>query len=292
MSLTPGDILDFEQFRQYHRNIQVGIYDKGGLAHSIRFDTSKHGEYPDQWIKEGEVLGYIGQGKDGNQTIDSRWNKAMINSMKKGHSIKVFETIPKSSPRKYIYHGEWHVIDYKYEYAPSGRRLVKFIVSKYLRDELKVDEDTREKVSNLNNDFSIVGFDVAEPPERCEAKVNRIIRDTHKANKLKELYDWECQICSQTLPKGNGNLYAEVHHVQPLGGNHEGIDDYSNMLVLCPNHHTLFDLGIIGIDDNFEIISSYDLACKGEKVYFRADHQLAEDVIHYHNNIILQNFKE
>jgi nitrite reductase/ring-hydroxylating ferredoxin subunit len=37
--------------------------------------------------------------------------------------------------------------------------------------------------------------------------------------------------------------YAEVHHLRPLGGHHRGLDRQDNMLVLCPNHHALFDLG-------------------------------------------------
>lgn len=43
-------------------------------------------------------------------------------------------------------------------------------------------------------------------------------------------------------------FYSEVHHIQPLGNEHNGIDSKSNMLVLCPNHHKMFDLGVLAID--------------------------------------------
>ena len=43
-------------------------------------------------------------------------------------------------------------------------------------------------------------------------------------------------------------FYSEVHHLQPLGNKHNGADNKHNMLVLCPNHHSMFDLGILAID--------------------------------------------
>jgi len=57
--------------------------------------------------------------------------------------------------------------------------------------------------------------------------------------------------------------YAEVHHLKPLG--QDGPDTDANMLVLCPNHHVLFDYGVIAInpedtknviDGNGKIISA------------------------------------
>lgn len=44
-----------------------------------------------------------------------------------------------------------------------------------------------------------------------------------------------------------GGKYAESHHIRPLGKKHQGIDHQSNMVVLCPNHHAMFDYGVIAI---------------------------------------------
>ena len=82
------------------------------------------------------------------------------------------------------------------------------------------------------------------PPEKVTATITRAIRDTALSNKVKEERNYQCQICGTRLSiRGRG--YAETHHVKPLG--HDGPDIKANMLVLCPNHHVLFDYGEIAI---------------------------------------------
>jgi hypothetical protein len=82
------------------------------------------------------------------------------------------------------------------------------------------------------------------PPEKVTTTITRSVRDTALSNKVKEERNYQCQICGTTLSiKGKG--YAETHHVKPLG--HDGLDINANMLVLCPNHHVLFDYGEIAI---------------------------------------------
>ncbi len=82
------------------------------------------------------------------------------------------------------------------------------------------------------------------PPDKVTATITRVIRDTALSNKVKEERNHQCQICGIRLSiKGKG--YAEIHHVKPLG--HDGPDIKANMLVLCPNHHVLFDYGEIAI---------------------------------------------
>lgn len=42
--------------------------------------------------------------------------------------------------------------------------------------------------------------------------------------------------------------YAEGAHIRGLGRPHNGPDDETNMLCLCPNDHFLFDAGAIYVD--------------------------------------------
>jgi len=82
------------------------------------------------------------------------------------------------------------------------------------------------------------------PPEKVTTTITRSVRDTALSNKVKEERNYQCQICGIRLSiKGKG--YAETHHVKPLG--HDGPDIKANILVLCPNHHVLFDYGEIAI---------------------------------------------
>lgn len=119
--------------------------------------------------------------------------------------------------------------------------------------------------------------DLPEPPPRCEAQVSRIIRDTKLARELKSLYGFACQVCGLRIEPTRGSFYVEVHHVRPLGGGHDGLDTHGNMLVLCPNHHAMFDFGIprfLSLQ-RIEIAgTTYDLVLK---------HALSEESIAYHN---------
>ncbi len=82
------------------------------------------------------------------------------------------------------------------------------------------------------------------PPDKISTTIMRSVRDTTLSNIIKEERNYQCQVCGIAL-KLKGKYYAETHHVKPLGL--DGPDVRSNMLVLCPNHHVLFDYGEIAI---------------------------------------------
>lgn len=81
----------------------------------------------------------------------------------------------------------------------------------------------------------------------------RIVRDTAVSRSVKELYDFQCQICGTRL-QCEGGPYAEAAHIRPLGSPHHGPDVIGNILCLCPNDHVLFDNGAISIADDFSLI--------------------------------------
>jgi hypothetical protein len=119
--------------------------------------------------------------------------------------------------------------------------------------------------------------DLSEPPPRYDAHVSRIIRDTKLARELKSLYGFACQVCGLRIEPSRGSFYVEVHHVRPLGGGHDGLDTQGNMLVLCPNHHAMFDFGIPRFLSPLRVEiagTSHDLTLK---------HALSQESIAYHN---------
>jgi predicted restriction endonuclease len=67
---------------------------------------------------------------------------------------------------------------------------------------------------------------------------------------LKAKYGYRCQFpeCKATIPLRNGHFYCEVAHIRPVakGGHSVRI----NLLVLCPNHHKMFDYGDLAIEVN------------------------------------------
>lgn len=88
-----------------------------------------------------------------------------------------------------------------------------------------------------------LAVDLNEPPGREEVTVCRIIRDSPLARRIKQLHNYECQICGQTILLPGGIRYAEAHHVQPLGAPHNGPDCEGNIICVCPNHHAELDYG-------------------------------------------------
>lgn len=117
-------------------------------------------------------------------------------------------------------------------------------------------------------------------PRRKSVEIIRIIRNTTKSKELKELYENKCQVCNQALPTKDG-YYSEAHHLQPLGADHKGIDDQSNMIVVCPNHHALFDAGAIAIVPKTLKIISFN----GDVIGFlsqKENHNIDENFIKYH----------
>ncbi|WP_340002069.1 HNH endonuclease [Oceanobacillus sp. FSL K6-0127] len=80
-----------------------------------------------------------------------------------------------------------------------------------------------------------------------EFLTSRRKRDTTRVRALKRMYKNCCQVCGEPLVDINGIGYSEVNHIQPLS-KHNGVDREENMIVLCPNHHTMMDMGIITIN--------------------------------------------
>ncbi|MDR6308148.1 hypothetical protein FHS66_001331 [Pacificitalea manganoxidans] len=106
-----------------------------------------------------------------------------------------------------------------------------------------------------------------------EVTVNRIIRDTEMARKIKALHHSECQICGLTIHLTDGRPYAEAHHVIPLGRPHKGPDIPSNIIVVCPNHHAMLDLGCIPLNPS--------------ELREVPGHKISTTSINYHNDQIV-----
>jgi hypothetical protein len=118
--------------------------------------------------------------------------------------------------------------------------------------------------------------DLGEPQEARRRRVEeyRILRDTTLSKTIKAFHENQCQVCGVALSLADGSSYAEAHHIKPLGRPYNGPDIEGNILVLCPNHHALCDLGAIHIA--LEDLRSHP------------EHRISREFIDYHNNYILR----
>lgn len=154
----------------------------------------------------------------------------------------------------------------------------------------KTKEDER-----LNIPFVKDGLDINKVslgclnPKRTKIMIGKINRSQILVSRLKKLYDNSCQICSLKLSLGYGKFYSEVHHIQPLGL-HKGPDIEENMIVLCPNHHLLFDKGAITIDIDNNRILHHDINDSVNNNNLNLKHRINKKYIDYHNkNIFIGN---
>jgi hypothetical protein len=67
------------------------------------------------------------------------------------------------------------------------------------------------------------------------AKVRRLDRSI--GEDLKSLYDFRCQICGENFGKPYDQRVVEVHHIDQFVRSMN--NDYDNLMVICPNHHTV-----------------------------------------------------
>lgn len=114
------------------------------------------------------------------------------------------------------------------------------------KDIQALDEVTRGK--NLDN--LLLEWEQrksSEAPEVIERKTNTIKRNISIVRHFKEKYKNKCQVCGFTFLQKNGNYYSEVAHIEPISLRKSGLDSPSNMVVLCPNHHKMLDLGNLNI---------------------------------------------
>lgn len=85
------------------------------------------------------------------------------------------------------------------------------------------------------------------PSLRVPTVVSRIARDSGVVRRLKIKYGFRCQICGERIELKSG-FYCEAHHLRPLGSPHDGPDVESNLIIVCPNHHTQLDYSAILLD--------------------------------------------
>lgn len=138
----------------------------------------------------------------------------------------------------------------------------------------KISEDKREYESGgkaSSNNISKVpkGQNIVK---RNLIQNERIIRDTKVSSWVKYIHGYKCQICGVVLEIGEGQPYAEAHHIKPLGNSHNGPDVVENILCVCPNHHALLDFFAVYIEKT--------------KLRHADGYEINEEYIGYHNSFV------
>lgn len=273
-----GDIFESRSalsMANIHRPLQAGI---SGTEKEGADSIVLSGGYEDD-EDNGDIIIYTGHGGRSNeskfqvadQTL-TKGNKALAISCERKLPIRVSRGASKNSSFApnggYRYDGLFLITEYWREKGRSGFnvwrfRLEKIINEKYSQEARPI-QIIKEPESNYNN------------TSRKEYVINKIIRETKTAQFIKQLYNDTCQICGTQI-KSPVSTYSEAAHIKSLGKPHNGPDTKENIICLCPNHHKMFDLGIISMDDNFNI-----LGLENEKLTINPKHKIDLDLIKYH----------
>lgn len=198
----------------------------------------------------GDEIIYTGEGgrdpASGKQIADQEiraGNKNLVAAFEAGEPVYV----TRGSGHKgnyspvsgYRFAGEYYIAEHWIEKGRDGFSVVRF---KLVNSDKFVKPATHSEQS----------------VQRVEIISTRIIRDTKLSKTVKEMYEYTCQVCNARIELPTGNFYMEGAHIRPLGKPHDGPDNLSNILCLCPNHHLMFDkycysinpesLELVGID--------------------------------------------
>ncbi|MCS0581005.1 HNH endonuclease [Massilia pinisoli] len=210
------------------------------------------GGYKDD-IDQGDVIIYTGHGGR-----DDRWrhiadqeltkgNLALVRSQLEGLPVRVIRGADRRNPYApasgYRYDGLFRVESHWREVEEGGFQIWRFRLVRETASSISVPSVPETTGIERGNRI----------PSRTTVTTQRVIRDTALARELKQRYDHSCQICGLRISTPSGS-YAEAAHIRPLGSPHNGPDTASNILCLCPNHHTMFDLGVFSINDDLSLV--------------------------------------
>ena len=251
-----------------HRPTQAGI---SGSSQDGSDSIVLNGGYADD-EDHGDVIVYTGHGgQDGrgrqvrDQEVTDSGNAALKISFEEQLPVRVIRGSggdPKWSPTKgYRYDGLYLVSRFWEAYGLDGYKVCRYLLERL--EQTKVIEATD-----------------GTPADRTTTIVERLLRNSALAQRLKKIYDWTCQMCGTRIESPSGP-YAEAAHIKPFGRPDDGPDVEANILCLCPNHHKLLDSGGVVVDGEWKVI--YVIDGRETGVLTRnSRHRLTQEYLEWH----------
>ncbi len=116
------------------------------------------------------------------------------------------------------------------------------------------------------------------------------LRNTLLGMEMKRRYGNLCQVCGIPVRLSQDRNYSEAHHLRPLGSPHDGPDVPGNIIVLCPNHHVMFDCGAAGIVPGTLLLEHNvaEVFTPGMILHLAPWHRLIHKHIQYHHERIFK----
>jgi 5-methylcytosine-specific restriction protein A len=129
--------------------------------------------------------------------------------------------------------------EYLVLYAGSDEQQI--VCDSITSDDIAVVRSFVDSKDIREDEFERAGeYDLTDSGARIETReqVVRIRRlDRSIGESLKRVYKYRCQICAENFGKERGVDTAESHHIEAFVKSLN--NDSENLLVVCPNHHTV-----------------------------------------------------
>jgi len=224
----------------------------------------------------GTLIKYVGEGRDADQTLTGG-NKHLDKSRVNDSLVRVIRGYRLKSSYKpdsgYRYDGLYRILHRQWITGEDGYKKVLFTM-----------EDVNPSACPWEDEWE----EVPEPmpagaPSRATITSSRIIRDTKRSASIKRLYNHTCQVCGVQLMTSSGP-YSEGAHIRPLSGGHVGPDHESNILCLCPNHHTLYDKGAFVVEHDMTLTDIAGFSVSGNFTVKQV-HNINTDHLAYHRSM-------
>lgn len=222
---------------------QRGIYKPAGSEYALWVRQTLRGAYPDEepaFHPDGSwTYRYSPEGRDGRPDLELPTNRGLLRCQADHVPVGVFRQAT-SQPGRAAY----EVLGLAFVAGFDGTHFI-------LKGE-PIDWTATPQADRLVPTFAPFELDTA-PSEA----VNRTLRDRRFGAVIRRIYHDKCSLCSVGYRFRGKSLGLDAAHIIPVEerGN---IADIRNGLLLCRNHHSLFDGFAWTMDEDLRVILTPD----------------------------------
>lgn len=221
---------------------QKGIYKPSGSSRALWVRQTRRGVYPDQPVEVNSdgswTFRYSAEGRAGRAEWALDTNQGLLRSQADRIPVGVFRQVRSDTGK-----ARYEILGLAYVTGREGEHFV-------LRGE-------SNDVTTLPVEEPSVEFVAFEPSPRKMSHAERLLRDRRFSITIRRLYHDRCSLCNLGYRLAGRSVGMEAAHVIPVekGGN---VADSRNGLLLCRNHHALFDRYAWTINRDLEVVVAED----------------------------------
>ena len=172
--------------------------------------------------------------------------------------IRSVQTLSDRLDYGYFAEGLFNLLAYEYARLHLKNSLLNQYFTETKAEFLQVKNAGRSYLNDLETyllNEKEVSYESLQPTDDEET---RFVRGGLFKKLVPKVYDFTCAISGMKVIAVDGSSLVEACHIVPISIS--GDDKVTNGIALCPNLHTAFDRGMIGVDERLHVVISPSLA--------------------------------